>query len=666
MGTPWYLRQADELATGLVSVVDTLVERDGPRLAAYERYGQLYGGRRRTPAVARAGRLRGTLLTTATAGAPVEDPGPRAALRLNVVKAAVDTIVSKVGSLRPRPTFLTTRGNWTLQRRAKQLQRFVDGAYHQADAYEHGLDYFRDAMVYGTGVLMPLTRAAGTPRARLTVERVPAWEFFVDEDDAEYGSPCCLYRERYVSAARVRMLWGDDALPERAESDAPHTFYTGDNPGVGDSDYVRVIEAWYRPPDPDEVLPNGKVRGRTAATSGRHVILVDVPERGAGGTARANAVVDEYFPYGEFPPVFFHWSKPTPGFWGDSAVREVEGIQVEVNRLLEVMRESMRLVSVPWILEHADAHLTPQPNNTVGQRYVWEGSIPPQVVTHQAVSPQHVQHMWELYAKAFEILGSNQLSASATAPPGLESGRALERLSEEQSERFKHVSRAFNVSLGQHLTRRLLLLAKQLDVASREAGLGGFGLRSPHARYADSIDWRDVSIDPDDYITQVFDTSVLPTLPSARVQEVERMQVAGWIEPDEARRLLDFPDLAESNNYATADYEMLLWQLEQMLEHGVPVLPEPFQSLDRAVRVGQSAILRAQQDRVPETNIDLLRTFVTVAASQLTMAAEPAPGAMPGPAPAAVAGPNSDADRRNDVLTTAAPPDMMPAAGGMM
>jgi hypothetical protein len=656
--TPWYQARASDLPSALVRIVDLLIERDAPRLAAYERYGQLYGGRRRTQAASRRDRLGSIYrpsadLTTARVGEPSEDnmTDTSVPLRLNVVKAAIDTVVSKVGKLRPRPTFLTQRGNWSLKQRAKDMQRFMDGAYHQTDAYEHGLDYFRDAMVYGTGVLLPYHRGTRHGKPRLAVERTPAWEWFTDEDDAEYGNPRCLYRERLVSYERVRQAW-PKALPEREY--APHR---GDGGGDEVTDYARVVEAWFRPADPTETLPERGTPHGNALEYGRHVVVVEPCNTDGDGVSHAASLaVDEPYPYCEFPPVFFHWSKPTTGFWGDCAVREVDGVQVEVNRLLHDIQVSMRRVGKPMVFVHEDSNLNPSKlSSEAAEHYTYSGQMAPQVHTFNPISPQHMSHLWQLYSKAFEILGSNQLAASATAPPGLESGRALERLSEEHSERFMQVSRAFNAAMGQHMARRLLLQAKLLDTALRDAGRGGFKLRSPEARYSLELEWAKVSVDPDDYITQVFDTSVLPTLPSARAQEVERMQAAGWIEPDEARRLLDFPDLDQSNSLATADYDNLLWQFEQMLEHGRSVLPEPYQNLDRALRLGQASVLRAQRDGVPEDHIDKLRDFIAVVVEMLAPP-EPPPAPPGAPPPG-----GTPTDRRDDVLTTAVPPDALPA-----
>lgn len=617
----WYLqRSKPELANVLCGVVDRLVMDDQERLLNYEKWVMMYGGRKKWPSALRPGQgPRGLPGPLTTAQVP-NDSAARllassdAPLRLNVVKAAIDTVTAKVGRMRPRPTFLTDGGDWGLQRKAKLLQRFMDGAFHQSDAYELALDWFRDAMVLGTGVLVPYARGyhdTGTPR--ICLERAPAWEFFVDQYDAEGGSPRCLYRVRWVSRERVRLYWGDDVAEGRSEA--------------GDPEYVRLVEAWFRPVDPsDQPEMDAKVSAALVVDQGRHVLMVD-----------DKVIEDGYFPYTDFPPRFFHWNRPVAGFWGDSATREVEGVQIEINRLLHDIQRCMRLVGTPVMLEQSGANCTPhEKTNEIMARWVYDGQVPPTITTFQPINPQVVGHLWSLYEKAFEILGSNQLAASATAPAGMESGRAVERLSEEHSERFLTVSRAFELALGADLARQFIRLAKELDATLK----GGFKLRAPGGNVGVSrsqtvrIAWKDVAIDSDGYILQVFATSALPTQPGARIEEIERLQGMGVIDADTAARLLDFPDLAQHNSYAAADYEALLWQLERMLEHGEDVLPEPYQNLQRAVKLGQSAILRAQMDGAPATHVALVRAFVAAAVDMLEGAMQqPAAAAPEGAAP---------------------------------
>ncbi len=543
-------------------------------------------------------------------------------LRLNVVKAAIDTITAKVGKMRPRPTFLTEGGDWSTQVKAKQLQRFMDGAYHASDTYELAMDAFRDAMVCGTAVFHPYAYGSC-----IRNERVPAWELFVERADAMYGTPRCLYRVKWVSTSQVHALYGNAAAEAMADPLTSVASSTRDEATA--AGFVRVVEAWCLPCcEPDEIgsyerRTNAANYGRDRAMyNGRHVLLVgEVP------------VADEDWACPEFPFVFLHWSKPVQGFWGDSAVTEVLGLQLEINKLLQFIQESMQKVAQPFVLIREDALVTPaEITNLIGQVLkVKDPNSGPlseviQVVAFNPVAPAVMNHLWMLYSKAFEILGSNQLAASATAPPGLESGRALEQLAEEHSERFMAVSRHFEHVIGELMARQFIRCAKEIDATLRSNGKSeGFVIRAPNGRAAIKLKWSDVSIDEDGYVIQVFPTSVLPTTPAARIQEVERLSAAGWISPSEARRLLNFPDMEASNDLATADEDNLMRQLEWMLERGEAMMPEPYQDLQNAVRVAQQAILRAMTDGVPEAHIDLVRDFITAAEALLKRTQTPNP-----------------------------------------
>jgi hypothetical protein len=599
---------SDELAGCVNGEAKRLLDQDSQRLLRYTRNLRLYGG-------TKARTIR-PWENPSTNPAPDVLGGNADKLRLNVIRAAVDTITAKVGKLRPRPTFLTDGGDWSTQRRAKDLQRFLDGAYHQADIYEQSMDVFRDAMVLGTGVFQPYAHGS-----RIRCDRTPCYELFTDRADAMYGKPRCLYRVKWVAESQVESLH-----PEAKNPKVDDSARSGESKSEG---YVRVVECWCLPTCPADEVGTYEGDGRSrdyrcerSEYNGRHVIVV-----GDGVT------VDEDWACQEFPFVFVHWSRPVQGFWGDSAVDEVAGIQVEVNKLLQFIQESMQKVAQPFVLRRKDAIVTPgELTNLVAQvlevdsAHAGPLSEAIQVVTFNPVSPQVYQHLWSLYAKAFEILGSNQLAASATAPPGLESGRALEQLAEEHSERFMSVSRHFEFAVGELMARQLIRCAKEIDTRLREGGnRQGFVIRALNGRATIKLKWSEVEIDSDGYIIQVFPTSVLPTTPAARIQEVERLSAAGWVDAAEARRLLDFPDLRADTDLATADRENLSRQIERMLGDGEPVQPEPYQDLTQAVRVAQQSILKAQCDGVPEDRIALVREYITFAEALLKRTAAPNP-----------------------------------------
>lgn len=617
----WF--EQDEPGKQLDAAVEELRLKDN-RASRFEKFFQLYGG----------SRLHGIRPWETPddfdAADVLTETGDR--LRLNVVKAALDTITAKVGKLRPRPTFLTTGGDWSLQLKAKKLQRFMDGAYHQADAYEIGPDVFRDAMLFGTGVFHPYREGK-----RLRTERVPLWELFVDPADAMYGTPRCLYRIKWMSREAACAAHGFKAAAAEFDPDT----YSRDSEATR-AGLVRCIEAWCLPTDRTEDCDPRPADGWKPSPGkyGRRTLIV-------GG----KCVVDEDYPIHEFPFVFVHWTKPVQGFWGLSAVQEVVGLQVEINQLIQLIQKSMRKVGQPTVFTREGVILTPlELTNDVAEHVEVSGDFASSlseamyVATFQPINPQIMSHLWALYGKAFEILGSNQLAASATAPVGLESGRALEALAEEHSERFMTVSRHFENAIGSALARQFIRLAKEIDRTEK----GGFKIQSPGSRSTLHLKWKDVAMDEDAYLIQVFPTSVLPTTPAARLKEVERLAAAGWIDPSEARRLLDFPDLRQSTDLAVADTENLLRQLEVMLEDGKQVTPEPYQDLTKARRWATASILRAQADGVPDKHIRKVRNFVTAcdaleqraveqAKAQAALVAPVAPptpgGGLPAPSP---------------------------------
>ena len=117
---------------------------------------------------------------------------------------------------------------------------------------------------------------------------------------------------------------------------------------------------------------------------------------------------------------------------------------------------------------------------------------------------------------------------------------------------------------------------------------------------------------------KIYPTSLLPTTPAAKLQKVIEMLQAGMLAQQEARALLDYPDLEAVNNLATAARDDIDMLLEQMLEQGIYIPPEPFSDLELSIRVMQSAYLRGKINQVPEERLDLVRRYIEDCVNLLT------------------------------------------------
>lgn len=539
------------------------------------------------------------------------DPSFKApeALRVNLTKSLTETITAKVGKNRPRPLVLTDGGHFTNKQRAKKLQRFLDGVYQQADVYEKMPAVFRDAMLMGTGVLGTFGDANGH---RFSTPRIFPLELLVDAAAATQGIDAARDLIRIHPEDKDTLIEDHPSMAVEIESAAlygpegslPST--TAMHGRHRDMRTAMVCEGWRK--------------ARTARDGtfipGRHV-----------KTINGNTLIDEEWADEDFPFVFHFWSAPIRGPWGDSAVSEIRGMEKEVNILLQRAQEAMHRTGLANVLAHTDSKLKIAKTSDEPMTVVtWEGQFKPEIITNQAVHPQIMQQPEVLMRLAANQLGTNELQISASKPAGIESGRALEQLSEEHAVRFDTISKNFEITMSKKLALALVACAKRMDATIKADGGKGLRLQSTYKKEYIDLNWSDVELGPKEFFLDVFPVSVLPHTPAGRTTEVERWQANKWISADEAKSLLDFPDLESVASVSRASFDLLEWQLEQMLDEGKDVQFDPRQDLELARRFGTHAKLKAQRENYPAEHIALLEDFLT----SIDEALAPPPAAPPG------------------------------------
>lgn len=589
--TQWWQQDGDELAHAVTAIGESLWENDESRRVEIEKNLRRFGGRV----------LRGLFQG--------RDPRPDLDnIRLNITKSVTETLTAKVGSIRPRPKILTNGADHSLRIRAKKLQRFLDGIFKQTRTYTLTPRYFRDALLCGTGVMYFYSHVG---KKTICAESVYPPEILVDPVEAINGNPQSLFRCKFLDKDVLKAMCPDHAeaiedLASVSYEDMPD-YMAEQESTIKTTRMVRVFEAWH--------LAQWDYYGK--AQPGTRVLA-------AGGVLLGQ---DEW-EYDFYPFEFFHWSDPLRGFWGDSAVGEIRGLEKEANRLLQKVQRAMRLVGQPWILNPRGGKVTPAKITNESALIVnFDGPTPPTVQTFQPIHPQVLEQLWTLQSKAYAQLGTNELQASATKPPGIDSGRGLEQLSEEHLVRFKHISQSFEQLVACNFARQFLRCAKDLDAELREQGRGGYEVRATANHTVLKIKWQDAEISPDDFFMEPWPTSVLPITPAGRTEEVERWQANGWIDAQRAQTLLEFPDLDSESNLTTADSELLEYQLEQMLDEGVPTFPEEVQDLERAKKRATFAWEHGKIDGTPSAHLDLVMDYINACEEMLAPPA-PAPDAM--------------------------------------
>lgn len=541
-------------------------------------------------------------------------------ITLNVVQSCCDTVTQKIAKNKPKATFLTEGGDFTLQKKAKLLDKYVMGQFNALGYYALANKAFMSGSIFGTGSIK-FYKANG----KINAEWVFIDELKVDNSEAMYGQPRSLYQTKFI-AREVLVEMYPQYKSKIMEAKKPEQLTPGHS---SLSTCIMVCEAWH--------LPSGKDAG-----DGRHVISIE-----------NEVLFDEKWEKDYFPFVFIRWNPRVLGFWGQGLAEQLTGIQVEINKLLRTAQILMNLVTPHWLIEHGSKVISAQISNELGRLVKYTG-IKPDYQAPNPVPPQLLEQIEALYRKAFEVAGVSQLAAQSKKPEGLDSGKALREFNDIESERFILVGQAYE-QMALDASKIVIDFTKDLYKEDKE-----FAVTVKGRKFMEKIRWADIDLEDDQYLMQIFPTSFLSQTPSARLQDVQELIQAGFIDKANAMRLLDYPDLQEYMSLANAGIEDIENMIEAMVERGEAQTPEPFQNLQLGIQMMQSAYLRGRNDKVPEENLQLLIDWITEANRLLNQAPPSPPAAIPatGAAPGMPQG--------TPQAVPAAPPvsDIMPVSAG--
>jgi len=586
----WLSPRKDELHSRIFSYVKNLSKKQDYLSAENLRYLRMYGNI--DNAGMRAFSFAKSEPTSATQNR----------VTLNVVQNMIDTVTSKITKNKPRPLFLTDGGDWSMQQKAKKLTQFIEGQFYSTDFYNKAATAFLDSCIFGTGALKVFREGS-----EIKVERVFIDEIIVDNAESIYGQPRQIHQKKWVHREVLKAVFPKEAKwIDLANKNSDESSYINYKPSYDtDSDMILVIESWH--------LPSGAEMG-----DGRHVISIE-----------NRTLFSEDYDKSYFPFIFFRWGVKPIGFWGQGVAEQLSGIQIEINKILRTIQVSMHLVSIPKIFVEASSKIvTAHLNNKIGGIIKYAG-VKPEPGQLGIIPPELFSHLDRLYTRCYEIVGVSQLSATASKPSGLNSGKALRIYNDIETERFMSVGTRYE-SAHMDACKHFIDLAREID----EAEDGQLKVRVKGKRFMETIKWRDVDMDEDKYIMQVFPTSALSQNPSSRLQEVQELLQAGFLSKEDGMKLLNFPDLQAYYNMANAGVEDIERQIELMIDNGDYQPPEPYQNLALGITKMQQAYLMYRANGAPDSRLELFRRWIadadgliksTVQALNPEMPAEPTP-----------------------------------------
>jgi hypothetical protein len=242
-----------------------------------------------------------------------------------------------------------------------------------------------------------------------------------------------------------------------------------------------------------------------------------------------------------------------------------------------------------------------------------------------------------LIGYGYQQEGVSEMAASSEKPAGLNSGEAIRSFDDISTDRMATLSRKYD-DFFIHLA--YAIMSQAIDIAKEQ---GAYQTVFPNKDGTKEIDLPDIKLLQNPFVIQCFNESSLPRDPAGRKQTVIEYMQAGMLSVKEGRRLLDFPDLSQSEKLANAAEERIFQILDKIIEDGEFTPADPFIDIQLATELTTEYINLYSMSKLEEDRMQMLRDFFTQvqAIKQVAMTPPPmAPGA-PGSTPMPQANPEA-------------------------
>lgn len=522
--------------------------------------------------------------------APTSTPSANR-ISYNLCSSVIDTLTAQIAKLKIVPTFITSGGIWGMQRKAENLSKFVEGMFYEQKVQEKRTYQFRDSGIWGDGVL----HIYRDDNDRAAVQRALPHEFLIDIVESIVGPVRQLHRIKIADRGMVAALFPDHE--EAIMACQPSNYRDLGSDGSA-ADLITVSESWH--------LESGKGRG----DGFRVVTLLDNSE----------ILTKQKYEKPYFPFVILAYSKRPLGAWGQGACERLQNLQGEINRLMITIQKCMWLGAGFKILSHVtDKVPTQHFNNEIAPIIKWSGNIKPEYIAPQFVQAEISPYIDSLIAKGYQQEGCSQLQASNLKPLGVNSGAALRTYDQVAEDRQLFVAQRVE-DAALEIARQMIEVVKDIFKEKNQ-----YKVNFPNTNFLESIDWKDINLEMDEYWLKAFPTSELPEEPLAKLETVQEYAQAGFISPRAARRLLAMPDVEMSDKLANAAEELICKSIEDILyDKAKDVRPDAEWDLQLAKTMALQYMNYAKLNSCPEDRLALLRDFMAYVDDEITKTLPPA------------------------------------------
>lgn len=476
----------------------------------------------------------------------------------NICAMLAGTAVSKLVPNKPLPQVLTDEGSWKDQKRARKMGQYLKGDFYQSEVFESLAPLiYRDGATFGFGATKEVILGDVS-----RTERILPWEVLIDEWDARNGRPRNYYHvytqdldeaiDEFEQRLRDSGEEDDEEIERKLMMLADHATSapSPDWDWQGDCDTtvdrVRLVEAWHLC---SNRIAHAQPKVPEHECDGVHVVTVlDARE----------ALLCEEFDWDRSPIAFFHYEKPFCGPFGMGVVEKAEGWQYSSNEQFERVDTAHQMLGGGIILNATDSQIQNQDfDNGVIPIITHAPGREPQFVTPAPIHPSIYQRERDMVLDALNEFGFSQQSATSTKQPGIESGIALQEVSDIEDRR--HSGLLSNQEEWALNVAKIKILAAT-EIAKKS---GEKKVQVPMNDGLLELKWSDVTLT--NFQVRVYPTSTLPQSKAARLEFCNMLFENGLIDGQTFLTLYGGPDVGAEISLETADRMNIDEKLECVL-----------------------------------------------------------------------------------------------------
>lgn len=305
---------------------------------------------------------------------------------INIIMSIIDTLTSKIATMKARPFFNTVDGTYADRQYVIQVQKYFDTYFDRESVTNKIVQAFKNSCIFDTGYLFV--------EDGHILSLLP-WQVYIDRAEQTYGKLTQIYYER--------------------------------------TDY------------PISMLPENvrkKIVNKNAIYC-EYGIYIDINEQRRYFVINNRVVYDEKIDLLKIPLVTIQYNSQIYGNNSTSVVDILYTIQSQIDMLVSKISAAAELTPANTVFVPEGSNIKAgQINNGVGNILTYRlspnmSSSPVTVATPTFIDAQYTALLEEYIDKAYELIGLSQLSATSKKPTGLDSGIALSTMENIESDRFQ-------------------------------------------------------------------------------------------------------------------------------------------------------------------------------------------------------------------------------------